>query len=125
MPVVFRFRVVFRPVYQFDLELPEAFLHEEEVTAPCEIGGRVIRVSVGWHDIELDGFEAVCDLRYLDELEDFDRPAPFVQVIEVSDCDWDFFGVNDGRVRVHNEDVIGVQCLTRAEAFELAGAAIA
>ncbi len=116
--------VVFRPVYDFTLELPETFLRDFEVTAPCEIGGgRVIRLVVGWRDLELDGFEAVCDLRHLDELEDFDRPAPFVQVIEVSDCDWDFFGVNDGRVRVWNDDVLSVRCLTRAEAFELAGEA--
>jgi hypothetical protein len=110
--------VVYRPVYECTTDLPEAFGHDEEVTVPYELwGGRTIRVPVSWREVELDGFEAVVGLRYLDEL-DWDGAAPFVQVIEVDGYE-DFFGANDPRVRVLNEDVRSVRCLTRAEALAL------
>ena len=109
---------VYRPVNEYTTELPEAFAWEEEVTVPYELwGGRIIQVPVSWREVELDGFEAVVSLRYLDEL-DWGDEAPFVQVIEVDGYE-DFFGANDPRVRVLNEDVRSVRCLTRAEALAL------
>ena len=110
--------VVYRPVNEYTTELPEAFAWEEEVTVPYELwGGRIIQVPVSWREVELDGFEAVVSLRYLDEL-DWGDEAPFVQVIEVDGYE-DFFGANDPRVRVLNEDVRSVRCLPRAEALAL------
>jgi hypothetical protein len=84
---------VYRPVNEYTTELPEAFAWEEEVTVPYEIwGGCTIQVPVSWREVELDGFEAVVGLRYLDEL-DWGDEVPFVQVIEVDGYE-DFFGAN-------------------------------